>query len=134
MPSPLAKFEDQRGQLAMAFSLKQNIRPSSVHERASKTTEEIDCEKRGYILTKTVLGSGAYAKVKLAYVNEIKREKDRRLARDLDEKGHNKVRFRFEDTANCCDPFFQKKDIKKIPLSLVMVVAAEGNKCRQYLG
>lgn len=55
------------------------------------TVEEVDCDRRGYKLTKTVLGTGAYAKVKLAYVMENKIEKDRRLAEDLHEKGHNMV-------------------------------------------
>lgn len=59
--------------------------------RTSMTVEEVDCERRGYKLTKTVLGTGAYAKVKLAYVMENKIEKDRRLAEDLLEKGHNMV-------------------------------------------
>lgn len=58
---------------------------------SSMTIEELDCEKRGYKLTKTVLGSGAYAKVKLAYVTENKVEKEKRLADDLAEKGHNMV-------------------------------------------
>lgn len=56
-----------------------------------KTTEEFDCERRGYKLTKTCLGAGAYAKVKLAYVSNAKLEKDKRLADELKEKGTNKV-------------------------------------------
>lgn len=59
--------------------------------RSSMTMEEVDCERRGYKLTKTILGTGAYAKVKLAYVMENKAEKDKRLAEDLTEKGHNMV-------------------------------------------
>jgi len=59
--------------------------------QTSMTVEEVDCDRRGYKLTKTVLGTGAYAKVKLAYVMENKIEKDRRLAEDLHEKGHNMV-------------------------------------------
>ena len=59
--------------------------------RSSMTLEEVDCERRGYKLTKTVLGTGAYAKVKLAYVLENKLEKDKRLAEDLVKKGHNMV-------------------------------------------
>ena len=59
--------------------------------RTSMTAEEVDCERRGYKLTRTVLGAGAYAKVKLAFVMDNKIEKDRRLAEDLLEKGHNKV-------------------------------------------
>ena len=60
-------------------------------ERPLKTTEEFDCERRGYKLTKTCLGTGAYAKVKLAYVTNAKLEKDKRLADELREKGTNKV-------------------------------------------
>lgn len=60
-------------------------------EKPLKTTEEYDCERRGYKLTKNCLGSGAYAKVKLAYVNNSKLEKDKRLADELKEKGTNKV-------------------------------------------
>ncbi|RMX53803.1 hypothetical protein pdam_00000305 [Pocillopora damicornis] len=59
--------------------------------RSSMTLDEVDCERRGYKLTKTVLGTGAYAKVKLAYVMESKVERDKRLASDLEEKGHNMV-------------------------------------------
>ena len=58
---------------------------------SAMTMEEVDCERRGYKLTKTILGTGGYAKVKLAYVMEKKIEKDKRLAEDLAEKGHNVV-------------------------------------------
>ena len=69
-----------------------NMRQSAfVGLRSSMTLDEVDCERRGYKLTKTVLGTGAYAKVKLAYVMENKIEKDKRLADDLTEKGHNMV-------------------------------------------
>lgn len=69
-----------------------NVRESAfIGLRSSMTLEEVDCERRGYRLTKTVLGTGAYAKVKLAYVMENKVEKDKRLAEDLNEKGHNMV-------------------------------------------
>lgn len=71
-----------------------NLRdPAFVGPRSSMTLEEVVCERRGYKLTKTVLGIGAYAKVKLAYVMEKKLEKDKRLAEDLVEKGHNMVRI-----------------------------------------
>lgn len=71
-----------------------NVRDSAfVGLRSSMTLEEVDCERRGYKLTKTVLGTGAYAKVKLAYVMETKLEKDKRLAEDLVKKGHNMVRI-----------------------------------------
>lgn len=61
--------------------------------RSAMTMEEVDCERRGYKLTKTILGTGGYAKVKLAHVMEEKIEKDKRLAEDLAEKGHNVVRI-----------------------------------------
>ena len=56
-----------------------------------KSTEEFDCERRGFTLTKCCLGTGAYAKVKLAYVSNAKLEKDKRLAEDLKDRGTNKV-------------------------------------------
>lgn len=62
-------------------------------DKALKTTEEFDCERRGYKLTKTCLGAGAYAKVKLAYVSNVKMEKDKRLSDELKEKGTNKVKI-----------------------------------------
>lgn len=79
--------------------MKSNRPFSQVREAAlvrlgsSMTWEEVDCERRGYKLTKTVLGTGAYAKVKLAFVLENKTEKDKRLAEDLAEKRHNMVRI-----------------------------------------
>ena len=73
-------------------------RPSSIPksieafaEKPVRTTEEYDCEKKGYKLSKTTLGKGAYAKVKLAYVTAAKLDKDKRLAEELKEKGNNKV-------------------------------------------
>ena len=62
-------------------------------DKPIKTTEEFDCERRGYKLTKTCLGTGAYAKVKLAYVTNAKLEKDKRLAEQLKGKGTNKVNY-----------------------------------------
>ena len=59
--------------------------------RTTMTMEERDCERKGYRLTKTVLGSGAYAKVKLAYVVDSKLESDKKLADDLNEKGTTMV-------------------------------------------
>jgi len=66
--------------------------PNSLTDKPMKTTEEFDCERRGYKLTKTCLGAGAYAKVKLAYASTAKMEKDKRLNEELKEKGTNKVR------------------------------------------
>ena len=74
-----------------APKLKENSVMQGINEKPLKTTEEFDCERRGYKLTKTVLGTGAYAKVKLAYVSNAKMEKDKRLAEELREKGTNKV-------------------------------------------
>ena len=65
--------------------------PNSLADKPMKTTEEFDCERRGYKLTKTCLGAGAYAKVKLAYASTAKMEKDKRLNEELKEKGTNKV-------------------------------------------
>lgn len=67
------------------------IKDAFANSQSSLTIEEIECERRGYKLTKTILGSGAYAKVKMAYVLESKQEKDKRLAEDLHIKGHNIV-------------------------------------------
>lgn len=68
------------------------IKDAFANAKSSLTIEEIECERRGYKLTKTILGSGAYAKVKMAYVLESKKEKNKRLADDLHSKGHNIVR------------------------------------------
>lgn len=74
----------------MATKRPQSI-ATSLADKPLKTTEEFDCERRGYKLTKTCLGAGAYAKVKLAYVTNSKLEKDKRLAEELKEKGITKV-------------------------------------------
>ncbi|EDO41348.1 predicted protein, partial [Nematostella vectensis] len=67
-----------------------------------------ECERRGYKLSKTILGSGAYAKVKLAYVSEPKREKDKRLADDLDSKGHNMVAIKVVSKKQAPTEYLQK--------------------------
>ena len=74
----------------MATKRPQSI-PTSLADKPLKTTEEFDCERRGYKLTKTCLGAGAYAKVKLAYATNSKLEKDKRLDEELKEKGITKV-------------------------------------------
>jgi hypothetical protein len=61
-------------------------------EKAPITIEEIDCERRGYKLTHKTLGTGAYAKVKLAYVSQNKKAKHPCLRNDLDSKDDNRVR------------------------------------------
>lgn len=68
------------------------IKDAFANSKSSLTIEEIECERRGYKLTKTILGSGAYAKVKMAYVLESKLKGNNRLAEDLHMKGHNIVR------------------------------------------
>ena len=60
-------------------------------EKPLITIEEIDCERRGYKLTNTTLGTGAYAKVKLAYVSANKKAKHSCLRSDLDHKDDNRV-------------------------------------------
>lgn len=62
-------------------------------EKPPITIEEIDCERRGYKLTDKTLGTGAYAKVKLAYVSPSKRVKHPWLKADLDGKDDNRVIF-----------------------------------------
>ncbi|XP_071946488.1 uncharacterized protein [Antedon mediterranea] len=53
--------------------------------------ETADCKRHGYVLTDTTLGTGAYAKVKLARVVDRKLERYERLRTDLKDKGHNLV-------------------------------------------
>ena len=53
--------------------------------------ETVDCRRHGYVLTDKTLGTGAYAKVKLARVLDKKREKSPKLHADLKEKGHDMV-------------------------------------------
>lgn len=60
-------------------------------EKPPITIEEIDCERRGYKLTHKTLGTGAYAKVKLAYVSDNKKAKHPFLRTDLDSKNDNRV-------------------------------------------
>ena len=62
-------------------------------EKQPITIEEIDCERRGYKLTHKTLGTGAYAKVKLAYVSQNKKSKHPCLRTDLDNKDDNRVCF-----------------------------------------
>ena len=60
-------------------------------ERQIPTSEELECERRGYKLTRTILGKGAYAKVMLASATALKLEKDKSLMEELRRKGNNKV-------------------------------------------
>ncbi|XP_072051740.1 uncharacterized protein [Amphiura filiformis] len=53
--------------------------------------EAVECRRHGYVLTDKTLGTGAYAKVKLAKVLDKKREKCPKLNADLKEKGHDMV-------------------------------------------
>ena len=73
-------------------------RPSSIPksieafgEKSMPTSEELELERKGYRLSRTTLGRGAYAKVKLAYATRGKLEKDKHLMQALREKGDNKV-------------------------------------------
>ena len=86
-------LEPRKIKLTMSTKRALNQLPETafVGLRSAMTMEEVDCERRGYKLTKTILGTGGYAKVKLAYVMEKKTEKEKRLAEDLAEKGHNMV-------------------------------------------
>lgn len=63
-------------------------------EKLPITIEEIDCERRGYKLTDKTLGTGAYAKVKLAYVSVSKKARHPWLKADLDEKEDNRVKLK----------------------------------------
>ncbi|XP_065055172.1 uncharacterized protein LOC135683751 [Rhopilema esculentum] len=60
-------------------------------ERHIPTSEELECERRGYKLTRTILGKGAYAKVMLASATALKLEKDKSLMEELKRKGDSKV-------------------------------------------
>ncbi len=73
-------------------------RPSSIPqsieafvEKKILSSEELECEKRGYKLSRTTLGKGAYAKVKLAHVTNAKLEKDSNLMKKIKENKDNKV-------------------------------------------
>lgn len=54
--------------------------------------EQTDCRRHGYVLTNKTLGTGAYAKVKLARVTERKLARNSKLREDLRGKGHDMVR------------------------------------------
>ncbi|KAK3710167.1 hypothetical protein QZH41_010564, partial [Actinostola sp. cb2023] len=84
------------------------IKDAFANQSSSLTLEEIECERRGYKLTKTILGSGAYAKVKMAYVLESKQEKDKRLADDLHTKGHNIVAIKIVSKRQAPQEYLQK--------------------------
>ncbi|XP_028513638.1 testis-specific serine/threonine-protein kinase 5, partial [Exaiptasia diaphana] len=84
------------------------IKDAFANSQSSLTIEEIECERRGYKLTKTILGSGAYAKVKMAYVLESKQEKDKRLAEDLHIKGHNIVAIKIVSKRQAPHEYLQK--------------------------
>ena len=53
--------------------------------------ESAECRRHGFILTDKILGTGAYAKVRLARVGERKLERCAKLKEDLKEKGHDMV-------------------------------------------
>ena len=60
-------------------------------DKRAPTGEELECEKHGYKLSRTTLGRGAYAKVKMAFATPAKLEKDRKLMKILRQCGDNKV-------------------------------------------
>ncbi|XP_070573823.1 serine/threonine-protein kinase MARK2-like [Ptychodera flava] len=55
------------------------------------STEAEECLRHGYVLSDRTLGSGAYAKVKLAQAMESKFDRNAKLAYDLKKKDHNMV-------------------------------------------
>nr|XP_006821119.1 PREDICTED: probable serine/threonine-protein kinase MARK-A-like [Saccoglossus kowalevskii] len=55
------------------------------------STEVEECRRHGYELTDKTLGSGAYAKVKLAYASESKIVRNAKLTNDLSRKGNSMV-------------------------------------------
>ena len=74
------------------------FRPSSIPEsieafadKQVPTSEELECQRRGYKLSRITLGKGAYAKVKLATATPMKLEKDRYLKEELRKQGDSKV-------------------------------------------
>eukprot|EP00794_Sanderia_malayensis_P013985 gene13985-15443_t len=77
-------------------------------ERRIPTYEEVECEKRGFKLTTTLLGKGAYAKVKLAYVMKAKLESDNALMKKLEETNDNKVAMKIITRQNAPVEYLNK--------------------------
>ncbi|XP_028396471.1 testis-specific serine/threonine-protein kinase 1-like [Dendronephthya gigantea] len=77
-------------------------------EKPPITIEEIDCERRGYKLTHKTLGTGAYAKVKLAYVSDNKKAKHPFLRTDLENKNDNKIAIKIISKKNAPAEYLEK--------------------------
>ena len=60
-------------------------------DRQLPVSEEVECQRKGYILSSITLGKGAYAKVKLAFVTTMKLEKEKYLRQELNKQGNFKV-------------------------------------------
>lgn len=79
----------------MPFAHRVNIRSYAFNAPTPKpdplSLEQADCRRHGYALTNKTLGTGAYAKVKLARVTEKKLARNSKLREDLRRKGHDMV-------------------------------------------
>ena len=60
-------------------------------ERQLLVSEEVECQRNGYILSSITLGKGAYAKVRLAFVTTMKLEQEKYLKQELNKQGNFKV-------------------------------------------
>ena len=75
-----------------------SLRPSGILESIEAFTEkkcpkseEMECQRKGYILSNVTLGKGSYAKVKLAHVTSMKLKQDKYLRNELEKAGSYKV-------------------------------------------
>ncbi|XP_033627221.1 testis-specific serine/threonine-protein kinase 1-like [Asterias rubens] len=77
----------------MTYKNDQKYRASSSSGKKAREAaqESAECRRHGYTMTDKTLGTGAYAKVRLARVGEKKLEKCAKLKQDLNEKGHDMV-------------------------------------------
>ena len=69
-----------------------SLRTAGSKRSREAAAEGAECHRHGFILTDKILGTGAYAKVRLARVGEKKLERCPKLKMDLGEKGHDMVR------------------------------------------
>ncbi|XP_041453761.1 testis-specific serine/threonine-protein kinase 5-like [Lytechinus variegatus] len=70
--------------------------------------ETADCRRHGYILTDKTLGSGTFAKVKLARVMEKKISQTPKLRDDLRTKGHNMVAIKIISKRDAPSEYLKK--------------------------
>ncbi|XP_054747966.2 testis-specific serine/threonine-protein kinase 5-like [Lytechinus pictus] len=70
--------------------------------------ETADCRRHGYILTDKTLGSGTFAKVKLARVMERKISQTPKLRDDLRTKGHNMVAIKIISKRDAPSEYLKK--------------------------